>query len=292
MSRIAYVNGRYLPHAGAAVHIEDRGYQFADGVYEVCEVRGGRLVDEQRHMERLDRSLGALAIGWPLTPAALAVVMREVVRRNRLRAGLIYLQVTRGVARRNHAFPAADVAPALVVTTLPVDLAALERRAEEGVSVVTVPDNRWARVDIKSTGLLPNVLAKQKARESGAYEAWFVDAEGLVTEGSSTNAWIVTAAGTIVTHSGEAGILRGITRAGVLEIAGEEAYPIEERSFSIAEAQSAREAFLTSASSKVTAVVNIDGVVIGSGRPGPVANRLRELFRERAAISSLWASGA
>ncbi len=291
MSHTAYVNGRYVRHAEAAVHIEDRGYQFADAVYEVCEVRGGRLVDERRHMARLKRSLAELGIGWPLRPAALAVVMREVVRRNRVGDGLIYLQVSRGVARRNHAFPAGDVAPAIVVTAHSSDTAALDRRAEEGVSVITVAENRWARVDIKSTSLLPNVLAKQKARESGAFEAWFVDAAGFVTEGSSTNAWIVTAGGTIVTRSAEAGILRGITRTGVLEVATGEAYPIEERPFSVAEAQVASEAFLTSASSKVTAVISIDGVVIGSGRPGPVANRLRRLFLEQAEISPLWARG-
>lgn len=291
MSRIAYVNGRYLPHAEAGVHIEDRGYQFSDGVYEVCEIRDGRLIDEQRHIARLRRSLGELRIGWPLKPSALAVVMREVVRRNRVRDGIIYLQVTRGVAPRNHAFPTGDVAPALVVTAHATDTALLARRAEQGVSVITVPENRWTRVDIKSVSLLPNVLAKQKARESGAFEAWFVDSKGLVTEGSSSNAWIVTSAGSIVTRSAEAGILRGITRTGVIEVAAGEAYPIEERAFSVAEAQSASEAFVTSASLNVTAVVNIDGVVIGSGRPGPVANRLRQLFRERATISPLWAGG-
>ena len=292
MSRIAYVNGRYTPHGGAAVHIEDRGYQFADAVYEVCEVRGGRLVDEGRHMARLKRSLGELRIGWPMKPAALAVVMREVVRRNRVRDGLLYLQVSRGVAPRNHAFPAADVPPAIVVTAHGLDTAAQEWRAEEGVSVITVPENRWLRVDIKTTSLLPNVLAKQQARESGAFEAWFVDSAGFVTEGSSTNAWIVTAGGTIVTRSAEAGILRGVTRMGVLDVAAGEALPVEERSFSVSEALSAREAFLTSASSKVTAVVRIDGMVIGSGRPGPVANRLRRRFREHAVVSPLWASGA
>lgn len=292
MSRIAYVNGRYLPHAQAAVHIEDRGYQFADGVYEVCEVLGGRLVDEGRHMARLKRSLGELGIGWPMAPAALAVVMREVVRRNRVRDGIVYLQVTRGVARRNHAFPQAAVTPSVVVTARSIDPAEPARRAEEGVAVITVPDNRWARVDIKTTGLLPNVLAKQKAKESGAFEAWFVDSDGFVTEGSSTNAWIVTADGTIVTHSAEAGILSGVTRMGVLDAANDVAYRVEERPFSVAEARAAKEAFLTSASSKVTAVVNIDGVVIGSGRPGPVASRLRELFWERADISSRWAKGA
>ncbi len=292
MSRIAYVNGRYVPHARAAVHIEDRGYQFADAVYEVCEVRGGRLIDEARHTARLKRSLSELGIGWPLKPAALAVVMREVVRRNRVRDGLVYLQVSRGVAPRNHAFPSGDVAPAIVVTAHGVDSAAMEQRAEEGVSVITVPENRWARVDIKTTSLLPNVLAKQKARESGAFEAWFVDAEGFVTEGSSTNAWIVIADRTIVTRSAEAGILRGVTRTGVLDVAQDAAFRVEERTFSVSEALSASEAFLTSASSKVTAVVRIDGVVIGNGRPGPVASWLRHLFWQRAAVSSLWASGA
>ena len=291
MSRIAYVNGRYLPHAQAAVHVEDRGYQFADGVYEVCEVHDGRLVDERRHMARLKRSLGELHMRRPMAPAALAVVMREVVRRNRVRDGIVYLQVTRGVAPRNHAFPGSEVPPAVVVTARSIDAAVLEKRAEEGVSVITVAENRWERVDIKSTSLLPNVLAKQKAKESGAFEAWFVDARGFVTEGSSTNAWIVTADGTILTRSAEAGILRGITRAGVLDVAAGVALRVEERPFSVSEALEASEAFLTSASSKVTAVVQIDGVVIGSGRPGPVANRLRRLFEEHVEISSLWARG-
>ncbi len=286
MSRIAYVNGRYVPHGQAAVHIEDRAYQFADGVYEVCEVRGGRLVDEKRHMARLKRSLGELRIGWPLRPAALAVVLREVVRRNRVGNGIVYLQVSRGVAPRNHAFPPKDVAPAIVVTAHGVNVAELARRAEEGVSVITVPENRWERVDIKSTSLLPNVLAKQKARESGAFEAWFVDAQGFVTEGSSTNAWIVTSDGTIVTRSAEAGILRGITRTGVLDVAAGTALAVEERPFSVAEALAASEAFLTSASLKVTAVIRIDGMLIGSGRPGPVADRLRRLFIENAEVSS------
>lgn len=291
MSRIAYVNGRYVPHAQATVHIEDRGYQFADGVYEVCEVRGGLLVDERRHMGRLRRSLAELRIASPLHPAALAVVMREVVQRNRVHDGLVYLQVTRGVAPRNHAFPNGPVAPAVVVTAHSLNVAELERRAEEGISVITVPDNRWERVDIKTVGLLPNVLAKQKARESGAFEAWFVDREGFVTEGSSTNAWIVTADGTIVTRSAEAGILRGITRTGVLDVAVGKALPVAERRFTVAEAYAASEAFLTSASVKVTAVVRIDGVVIGSGRPGPVTRQLRRLLAEQADISPLWASG-
>src|SRR4249920_3202699 len=192
MSRITYVNGRYVPHGQAKVAVEDRGYQFADGVYEVCEVRGGRMIDESRHMARLDRSLNELRISRPMSPRALAVVLRETVRRNRVRDGIVYLQVTRGVARRDHAFPAAGTAPCVVVTARNHDSARNEQIAADGIAVITVPENRWPRVDIKSVSLLPNVLAKQAAREQGAKEAWFVDAEGRVTEGSSSNAWIVT----------------------------------------------------------------------------------------------------
>ena len=165
MSRIAYVNGRYLPHAQAKVSVEDRGYQFADGVYEVCEVRGGRLVDERRHMARLDRSLSELRIPRPMSPAALSIVLRETVRRNRVRDGIVYLQITRGVARRDFPFPAAGTEASLVVTARSNDLARLEQLAADGIAVVTVPDIRWSRVDIKSVALLPNVLAKQAARE-------------------------------------------------------------------------------------------------------------------------------
>src|SRR6478672_3862068 len=192
MSRIAYVNGRYLPLAAASVNVEDRGYQFSDGVYEVCEVRGGRLIDERRHMERLARSLAEICIGLPMSPRSLSVVLYEVVRRNRVRWGIVYLQITRGVSRRDHAFPPAGTAPAIVVTARNLDLAGAEKMAADGVAVISVPENRWQRVDIKSVSLLPNVLAKQAAREQGAREAWFVDRDGHVTEGSSSNAWIVT----------------------------------------------------------------------------------------------------
>ncbi|HEY6024803.1 MAG TPA: aminotransferase class IV, partial [Pseudolabrys sp.] len=191
MSRVAYVNGRYLSRNRAKVAIEDRGYQFADGVYEVCEVRGGCLVDERRHMARLGRSLGELQIPRPMSPAALAVVLRETIRRNRVRDGIVYVQVTRGVARRDFPFPASGTRPSLVVTARSNDLERLEQMAAEGIAVITVPDIRWGRVDIKSVALLPNVLAKQTAREQGAREAWLTDAEGRVTEGASSNAWIV-----------------------------------------------------------------------------------------------------
>ena len=278
MSRVAYVNGRYLPLRDASVNIEDRGYQFADGVYEVCEVRGGRLVDERRHMQRLARSLAELRIPSPMSPAALGVVLRETVRRNRVRWGIVYLQITRGVARRDHAFPPAGTVPSLVVTARNLDYAAAEKLAAEGVAVITVPDNRWERVDIKSVSLLPNVLAKQAAREQGAREAWFVDKQGRVTEGSSTNAWIVTRDGALVTRQVDHHILRGITRTVVLDMVAVEGLKLEERAFTIEEAQAAREAFITSASQIVLPVVRIDGKPVGNGAPGLVATALRRDF--------------
>jgi D-alanine transaminase len=285
MSRIAYVNGRYRPLAEAAVNVEDRGYQFSDGVYEVCEVRAGRLIDERRHMERLARSLSELRIAMPMSPAALSVVLRETVRRNRVRWGIVYLQITRGVARRDHAFPPAGTAPSVVVTARNLDLAQAERLAAEGVAVVTVPDNRWERVDIKSVSLLPNVLAKQTAREQGAREAWFVDREGRITEGSSSNAWIVTRDGKVVTRHADHAILRGITRAVVQDVLAAQGLKLEERPFTLEEAHAAREAFLTSASQIVLPVVKIDGRPVGNGAPGLVATALRRDFHRHAEAS-------
>ena len=282
MSRIAYVNGRFVSHAGASVHVEDRGYQFADGVYEVWSVFGGRLADSEGHFTRLARSLSELSIAQPMPRAALEAVLREVVRRNRLRDGLVYLQVTRGVAPRDHAFPRAGTKPSVVVTAKPVDFAAAQRRAQAGVAVVTTPETRWARCDIKTTGLLPNVLAKQAARAAGAYEAWFVDGAGHVTEGASTNAWIVTADGVLVTRDTGANILRGVTRAAVAELAEGLQMRVEERAFTVAEALAAREAFITAATVFVTPVVRIDGAAVGQGSSGPVALRLRSLYLERA----------
>src|ERR1700704_2342734 len=218
MSRIAYVNGRYLPRHAAMVHIEDRGYQFSDGVYEVCEVRGGRMVDERRHLSRLHRSLEELRMRMPMWGAALGIVMRETIRRNRVRHGIVYLQITRGVARRDHAFPPNVTRPSIVVTAKNLDPSRHELIAGEGMAVVTVPDNRWARVDIKSVSLLPNVLAKQAAREQGAREAWFVDASGRVTEGASSNAWIGRREGKVVTRQADHGILKGITRTVVIDV--------------------------------------------------------------------------
>ncbi len=282
MSRIAYVNGRYLPLRDAKVHIEDRGYQFADGVYEVCEVRGGRLIDERRHLERLKRSLSEIRIRMPMSPAALGIVLREVVAKNRIGYGIVYLQITRGVARRDPAFPPPEVPPTVVATARPLNRARNEALAEKGIAVVSVPDNRWGRVDIKTVGLLPNVLARQAAIDRGARDAWFVDRDGKVTEAASANAWIVTPAGVLVTRHADDGILRGITRAVTFDVIEARGLSVEERGFTLEEAYAAREAFETSATQIVMPVVRIDGHVIGDGKPGPVALALRREFHRYA----------
>ncbi len=282
MSRIAYVNGRYLPMRAAKVHVEDRGYQFGDGVYEVCEVRGGRLIDERRHLDRLKRSLAELRIRLPMSPAALGIVLREVIAKNRIGYGIVYLQVTRGVARRDHAFPEPEVRPSVVVTARALNSARNEALAAAGIAVISVPDNRWGRVDIKTIGLLPNVLARQAAIERGARDAWFVDKDGTVTEGASSNAWIVTQAGTIVTRPADDAILRGITRTVVLEAIKALGLAVEERAFTLEEAYAAREAFVTAASQIVLPVVRIDGRPISDGKPGPVATALRREFHRHA----------
>src|SRR5215471_13736012 len=239
MSRIAYVNGRYLPRDAAKVAVEDRGYQFADGVYEVCEVRGGRLVDERRHMARLNRSLGELRIAAPMSQAALAVVLRETIRRNRVFDGIVYVQVTRGVARRHLPFPAPATRPSLVVTARNSDQQSLEDVAAEGISVVTVPHIRWKRVDIKTVALLPNVLAKQAARERGAREASLVDRQGRITEGGSSNAWIVSRDGVLITPPLGSNILPGITRSVVIDTIKAQGLAFEERTFTVEEAYGA-----------------------------------------------------
>jgi D-alanine transaminase len=278
MSRIAYVNGQYVPHSKASVHIEDRGYQFADGVYEVCEVREGYIVDMTRHLDRLDRSLSELQISWPLARSALVRVIRETVRRNRVTDGMFYMQVTRGVAKRDHVFPAKNVRSSLVVTAKHIDRAAGNARADKGISVITVPENRWDRVDIKTVGLLPNVMARQKAKEAGAAEAWFVDERGYIKEGAATNAWIITHDGVLVTRPAEHGILRGVTRTTLFDLAARLNLKIEEREFSVEEAKGAREAFISAATTLVMPVVAIDGAPIANGSPGSLSLSLREAF--------------
>jgi D-alanine transaminase len=284
MSRIAYVAGQYLPHRQAAVHIEDRGFQFADGVYEVISVVGGRLVDAERHLQRLNRSLGELRIPAPLGDAALGIVLREVIRRNGVDTGIVYLQVTRGAAPREHAFPKA-AKPTLVVTsrrTRPPD----PRLGDDGIAVITIPDIRWQRCDIKSIALIANVLGKQAAREASAYEAWQVDRNGEVTEGTSTNAWIVTEEGAVVTRAADTAILNGVTRLAIFDIIAREGYRLVERPFTVAEAKAAREAFLTSTTADLLPVVHIDGVPVGEGRPGPLAQKLRAAYFAHAAAAA------
>ena len=287
MSRVAYVNGQYVPHSQACVHIEDRGYQFADGVYEVCELRDGYIVDESLHLARLERSLSELKISMPMKLEPLKLVMEILVKKNRIKTGLIYLQVTRGVAPRDHGFPPVNTPSAIVMTVKPISSAQEEAKAEAGVCVCSLPDNRWGRVDIKSVSLLPNVLAKQYARDNDAYEAWFVDDDGYVTEGSSTNAWIITMEGTLVTRPADHNILRGITRTTLFQVASKLGIKVEERPFTLEEAKSAREAFITAASTIVMPVIQIDENVIGNGVPGSIAINLRAEFHKHAELTRI-----
>ena len=278
MSRIAYVNGQYVSHRDATVHVEDRGYQFADGVYEVFAVMGGKLIGEQGHLERLAHSLSELRIEWPMSRPALMVAVKEIVRRNHVRDGLVYLQITRGVSPRDHPFPQRSDS-ALVITARksgPLDKDTLRK----GVDIITIPDIRWQRCDIKSVALLANVLGKQEAREANAFEAWQVDEDGYITEGTSTNAWIVTASGELVTRNASTSILNGVTRLAVLEAAVEVGVDIIERPFTTLEALAAREAFITSSTSHVKAVTRINGQSIGNGYVGDLTNRVLDAYVE------------
>jgi D-alanine transaminase len=278
MPRIAYVNGRYLAHGDAGVHIEDRGYQFADGVYEVCEIRHGMIVDLSRHLDRLDRSLNEVRIPSPMSRAALVGVIREVARRNRVKNGLFYLQVTRGAARRDHVFPAPDTAPSIVITAKSTDPTLIAAKNANGLKAITVADNRWDRVDIKTVGLLPNVLARQAAKEAGAQEAIYIDQRGMVTEGAATNVWIIDGEGNLVTRPAEHGILRGITRTTLKDVAQSLSIPVVEREFSRDEMLAAREVFITAATSICFPVVEIDGQTIGNGHPGTFSEKIRTAF--------------
>lgn len=278
MPRIAYVNGSYIPYERAPVHIEDRGFQFADGVYEVIACINCVLADERGHLDRLERSLNELQIMMPVPRRTLQFLMRETLRRNRYRNAGIYIQITRGKAQRDFPFPKADTPPTLVIIARAAKFGSQEKM-EKGTKAITVPDIRWKRPDIKSVALLPQVLAKQKAVESGAYEAWMVDADGFITEGSSSNAWIVTKKGVLVTRDAGPHILRGVTRTAIDRLRAALQIRIEERPFTAQEAYEAEEAFNTSAVALVTPVVMIDGKAIGSGKPGPVTARLYEEYR-------------
>lgn len=286
MPRIAYVNGLYQRSAESFISVEDRGFQFADAVYEVWSVFDGRLADTEGHLTRLERSLHELQIEPPMSRGALVAVLGEVVRRNKLREGMVYLQISRGQASRDHVFPSADTPATVVVTAKPVDRIAAEAKARAGIAVISVPDIRWGRCDIKTVGLLPAVLAKQAAKERGAGEVLFVDSDGFVTEGGSTNVWIVDADGGLVTRDLEANILSGVTRLNLASLARELGHTVTERAFTVAEAQAAQEVFVTAATSLVLPVVRIDGQSVGAGKPGPVALNLREAYIERARLTA------
>lgn len=278
MSRIAYVNGQYVRHAQAAVHVEDRGYQFADAVYEVWGVIDGELTDFEGHLKRLARSLKELQIRKPLSDAALTAILQRIVAVNRIRYGLIYLQISRGVARRDHVFPPDSVPPSIVITARSANANAAESRAQRGIAVITRPDQRWARRDIKTVSLLPNALAKQAARAEGAAECWMIDRDGMITEGAAANAWIITADGVLVTRAADHDILNGITRRIIFELAEKQGLATEERPFSRDEALRAREAFITSATSFLTPVVRINSQPVGNGHPGSFSLMLRERY--------------
>ncbi len=278
MSRIAYVNGAYVPLAAARVSIQDRGFQFGDAIYEVWAVREGRLFDADEHLARLKRSLAELRMAMPMSDASLMAVVREMMRRNRVTYGIVYLQISRGVAGRDHTFPPPGTKPTLVLTAKNLDRRAIAKRMADGISIVTLPETRWARRDIKSTNLLPNVLARQTAKEAGAFEAWFVDAEGFVTEGTSSSAFIVDAEGRIRTRALSNDLLHGVTRAALLRVARERQIPIVEAAFTRKEALTAREAFISAASNPAVPVISIDGAPVGEGRVGPVTQALQAAY--------------
>lgn len=282
MPRIAYVNGRYVPHHEAAVHIEDRGFQFADSVYEVIALIDGRLADKEGHLDRLERSLRELSISMPMPRRALELAIGEVVRRNRVKSGSVYMQVTRGVAPRDFKFPK-GVKPSLVMTLRHANFD-IEKRKAAVQKAVTVPDIRWKRRDIKTTAMVAQVLAKQAAAEKGGYEAWLVDEQGFVTEGSSSNAWIVDKKGTLVTRpTANNMILKGVTRSALQALCKKEKIKIAERAFTVKEAYTAREAFTSSAVALIVPIVAIDDKTIGSGKTGTLTAKLMDMYMAYAA---------
>jgi D-alanine transaminase len=277
MARISYVNGQYLPHHEAAVHVEDRGYQFADGIYEYIAFYNHTLLDGDAHLKRLERSLGELRIPMPVSIRAMHVIIRQLIARNSRIDGGLYIQVTRGVARRDHPFPR-NTKPALVMTVCAAKTPK-EHEVKDGVKVITAPDIRWGRCDIKSISLLANVLAKQAAGEKHTREAWLVGDDRTVTEGAVSNAYIISKEGELVTHPLDEHVLGGITRDVVLRLARKAGITVAERSFNTVEVKNAREAFITSTSANVLPVIKVDDKLIGNGKPGPITRQLQELYR-------------
>lgn len=276
MARMAYLNGEFLPHDQACVPIEDRGLQFSDGIYEVVPLFNGNLFGYDPHYDRMVRSLGELRIKNPFDRESCRGVFEGLAQKNRLSEGIVYLQINRGVAPRDHSFPKGDIDPTVIATAKPLDMALIGQRNRDGVGVILHDDLRWARRDVKSVSLLGNILAKQAAVEAGCYEAWQVDSEGFVTEGTASNAWIVTGDNVLVTRKASNAILNGITRLAVIEGASE--LKVEERPFSPKEAKGAAEAFLTSTTSCVMPVISIDGGNVGNGQPGPITRQVQKAF--------------
>ena len=278
MTRIAYVDGAYLPFDQAGVHIEDRGYQFADGVYEVFALIDGQMLDVEAHIERLNLSLQKINLASPVSKPALLIILKETIRANNIKDGLVYMQITRGRAARNHVYPATPQ-PVLSVTVRPINETQRRHVAEVGIKVISIEDQRWKRCDIKSISLLPNVMAKQAAVEAGAQEAWMIDGEGFVTEGTSTNAWIVDKAGKLRTRPLANDILDGITRQMLLSLINELKLELDEVPFTLDEAYSSKEAFSTASSLIVMPVVDIDGHEIGNGKPGKITTQLLHNYK-------------
>jgi D-alanine transaminase len=286
MPQLAYVDGRITALRDATVHVEDRGLQFADALYEVAAVMNGELLDWEPHLARLRRNCAAIFIDFAMTDTALTLQAKRLVAANGHKDALLYLQLSRGVAKRDHSFPAHPSA-SLIMTVRRFDFAQRIGQQKTGVGVITVNDMRWQRVDMKTTGLLANVLAKQDAKAAGAFEAWMVSADGIVREGGSTNAYIVKD-GTIITHPLSAHILPGIARATLLRLARDAQMTVIERPFSLDEALAADEALLTSTTAPLLPVVRIDGRPVGDGTPGPVAGRLAALVWDEIARQTGW----
>lgn len=288
MPAVAYVNGRYGPIAEAGVSVEDRGFQFADSLYEVVAFLNGRFLDWDKHLWRLRRGLAALFIEGAPGDAALLQIARRLIAMSRYADGLLYIQVSRGAAKRDHPFPA-GIAPTLVLTVRRFDFAQRIPQLAKGVSAISLPDQRWARCDLKTTGLLPAVLAKQEAKAAGAFEALFVK-DGEVTEGGSTNMYMVDGAGRIVTHPVSARILPGIARDTLLDLARAAQMEVVERPFTLEEARAAPELFLTSTTAPILPIVTLDGEAVGAGTPGPVARRLGEMVWDEVRQQTGWSS--
>jgi len=272
----AYVDGRYSRIADAAVHIEDRGFQFGDSIYEVIAVFAGRMLDWEKHRWRLRRNAAALFLPLPQTDAALDAIAARLIAKARIDDGLLYIQITRGSARRDHVFPKAS-RPTLAMTARRFDFRQRRQQQATGIGVITLPDQRWARCDIKTTNLLPAVLAKEEARRAGAFEAMLFGEDGDVREGASTNMWMVDEAGTLVTHPLSARILPGIARDALMALARANQMNTEERAFTLDEARRAPELFLTSTTAAILPITRLDGAPVGKGTPGPISTRLAAL---------------